>query len=55
MARLPYLLGRLPERWRWTVHNLVAHPVSELLFQVGMLRWAEQVHDFTVPDTKAVR
>lgn len=55
MTRLPYLLGRLPERWRWTVHNLVAHPVSEMLWQVGLTGLAERVHDCTVPDSKAVR
>ena len=47
---LPRILGRLPERFRWTAHNLVAHPLSELLFQVGLRRWSDAVHDLTVPD-----
>lgn len=49
MTNLPHILGRLPERFRWTAHNLVAHPLSELLFQVGARRWANAVHDHTVP------
>ena len=47
---LPRLLGRLPERFRWTVHNLVAHPLSELLFQVGLRLWSDAVHDLTMPE-----
>lgn len=48
---LPRVLARLPERWRWTAHNLVAHPLSEVLFQVGLRRWSDLVHDATVPAT----
>lgn len=50
MMLLPRLLGKLPERFRWTAHNLVAHPLSELLFQVGLRRWSDVVHDVTVPE-----
>ncbi len=49
-ADLPRVLARLPERWRWTVHNLVAHPLSEVLYQVGLRRWSDLVHDSTVPE-----
>ena len=47
---LSRLLGRLPERWRWTLHNVVAHPLSELLYQVGLRRWSDKLHDLTVPE-----
>lgn len=47
---LSRLLGRLPERFQWTLHNLVAHPLSELLFQAGLRRWSDKVHDLTVPE-----
>ena len=50
---LSHRLGRLPERWRWTLHNLVAHPLSELLFQAGLHRWSDKVHDLTVPEHEA--
>ena len=46
---LPVLLGLLPERFRWTLHNLVAHPLSEVLYQVGLRRWSEALHDATMP------
>ena len=50
---LPNLLARLPERWRWTLHNLVAHPLSEILFQFGARRASDTVHDSTVPEQSA--
>ncbi|TXH10978.1 MAG: hypothetical protein E6R03_14820 [Hyphomicrobiaceae bacterium] len=43
-------LGRLPERWRWTLHNVVGHPVSELLYQIGLMSVGNYVHDITVPE-----
>lgn len=42
-------LAALPSRWRWTLHNLIAHPLSELLFQVGAERVANAIHDATIP------
>lgn len=47
---LPRLLGRLPERFQWTLHNIIAHPFSEILFQAGLRRWSDKVHDLTVPE-----
>ncbi|MDB4930532.1 MAG: hypothetical protein JWM10_3016 [Myxococcaceae bacterium] len=46
---LPDRLARLPSRWRWALHNLVGHPLSELLFQLGAWRLADAVHDATAP------
>ncbi len=43
------LLARLPERFRWTLHNLIAHPLSEILFQVGLGSWGNFIHDWTIP------
>ena len=43
------LISRLPHRFRWTLHNLVAHPLSEVLFQLGFEDAGNVVHDATVP------
>lgn len=43
------LLGKLPERFQWTLHNMVAHPISEVLYQVGLVDWGNRLHDATVP------
>jgi hypothetical protein len=45
----PVRLNRLPERFRWTPHNLVAHPLSEMLFQFGHEAAGNLLHDATVP------
>lgn len=43
------LFARLPRRLRWTVHNLVAHPVSELLYLIGLGELGNRLHDWTIP------
>ena len=40
---------RLPSRFQWTIHNVVAHPLSELLYQLGFEDWGNRIHDETVP------
>ena len=42
-------LSNLPSRWQWTVHNIVAHPLSEVAFQVGALNLSDIIHDCTIP------
>ena len=33
----------------WAVHNLLAHPLSELLYWLRLRKLSEWVHDETVP------
>lgn len=33
----------------WAIHNIVAHPVSQILFMLGFKGLSKQVHDMTVP------
>lgn len=42
-------LELLPDRFRWTIHNMIAHPASEILFQIGMEDLGNKVHDATIP------
>lgn len=44
------ILAALPARYRWTVHNIVGHPVAEVLKQLGLVRTADWVHDETAPE-----
>jgi hypothetical protein len=44
------VLGRLPARFRGTLHNVVAHPLSEVLFQFGFERAGDALHDATIPE-----
>ena len=36
-------------RFNWTLHNVIAHPLSELLWQFGFEDAGNWVHDATVP------
>jgi len=42
-------LARMPDRFKMTLHNVVGHPVSELLFLFGFTEAAAAVHDRTLP------
>lgn len=49
--RLPRALGRLPARCRWSVHNLIAHPLSEFVFLLGFETASATIHDATIPES----
>jgi len=51
VKRLLSKLGPL----KWSLHNLVAHPLSELVYLIGLgsppfERASNWIHDVTVPD-----
>lgn len=37
-----------PALW-WAVHNLIAHPLGEVLYWAGLIRLSNWLHDQTVP------
>jgi len=52
--RFNRLLSKLGP-FKWTLHNLIAHPLSELVYLVGFGRDPAQragdwIHDVTIPD-----
>jgi len=49
LLNLSQILGRIPDPFKWSVHNLVAHPISEVCYLVGLRRLSNWVHDATVP------
>jgi hypothetical protein len=44
------LFAKLPTRFRWTVHNVIAHPLSELRWQIGLVKLSNRLHDWTIPE-----
>lgn len=44
------IINKLPKRFQWTVHNVIAHPIMEVLYQFGFDQLSSKVHDFTIPD-----
>ena len=44
------IIAALPLRIRWAPHNLIAHPLSEVLYQLGFEAASNALHDLTVPE-----
>ena len=44
-----YSPARMPEWMGWTVHNLIGHPLSEVIFLCGFERLSNWVHDASAP------
>ena len=42
--------AKLPERFQWAAQKLIGHPVSEILFQIGLGGWGDWLHDWTIPE-----
>jgi hypothetical protein len=53
MAEAPHLLEGVPGarrgKWAWAAHNLIGHPLMQLLAFAGLRDLAFRVHDATVP------
>lgn len=55
------LLGKLPEPFQWVLHNLVAHPISEIAYLASrvaksgeslgerLFQFSTWIHDATIP------
>ena len=39
-------------RYKWTLHNMVAHPLSEVFYLLGYERLGNKIHDITIPHHK---
>lgn len=58
MRTCPYALEGRRMRWArhaWAFHNLVAHPVLQVLHWLGMTRLGMRIHDSTVPRPTGLR
>jgi hypothetical protein len=40
------------EKFWWFIHNMIAHPLSEILYWLWMDELGVKLHDWTVPKTK---
>lgn len=46
------LIEKLPRRFRYTLHNLIGHPLMEIAYLLGMRTLADKIHDSTLPSDK---
>ena len=45
----PARLRSARENLGWAIHNIVAHPLSEIAFWLGSERLSNWIHDVSVP------
>jgi len=38
------------EHFRWSFHNLIAHPLSEIVFLLGFEELSNKIHDKSIPE-----
>ena len=43
------ILKKLPRRFKWSIHNIVGHPLMEVCNWYGLYTLAEKIHDKTLP------
>ena len=37
-------------RYKWTIHNVIAHPLSEVFHLLGYSKLGNKIHDITIPE-----
>jgi hypothetical protein len=43
------LITKLPEKYQWSIHNIIGHPLSEIFHILGFENLSKQIHDKTLP------
>ena len=44
------LINKLPKRFQWTIHNMIGHPLMEIVYQLGFSDLATSIHIATSPE-----
>ena len=39
-------------KYQWSIHNIVGHPLMQVLSWLGLTSWGLKVHDATIPSPK---
>ena len=48
-------INNLPQKYKWTIHNVIAHPLMELAHLLGNSQLSEFIHDSTIPNDANVK
>ena len=43
-------INHLPEDLKWAPHNLIAHPLMEICYQIGLTELSEHIHNITMSE-----
>ena len=46
---MSFSLNKVRQHFQWTIHNIVAHPLMEVLHLVGFTELGDKVHRCTIP------
>jgi hypothetical protein len=44
------IINKFPDKFKWTIHNIVAHLLSEIFYLLGLQNISDIIHDSTIPD-----
>ncbi len=45
------IINALPKKYQWTIHNLIAHPLMEIIYLSGRESLSQKIHDCTIPES----
>ena len=43
-------ISKLPSKYHYTIHNLIGHPLMEIVYQLGFSNLSELIHSATTPE-----
>ena len=50
IIKMRKFISKLPKKYQWSIHNIIAHPVSEVFHLLGLDLLSQKVHDMTLPE-----
>ena len=48
------IINKFPPKYRWTIHNFIAHPLMEVAYLLGKVELSQRIHDSTIPDQQNI-
>jgi len=49
MYSIKNIITKLPDKYQYSIHNLIAHPMMEVLHLCGYTELGNKIHDATLP------
>jgi len=47
------LIQKIPEKYNYTIHNLIAHPLMEVFHVLGYTDLGNKIHEITLPSRES--
>lgn len=49
-VNMKFIINKLPKKFKWTIHNVIAHPLSEITHFLGANVPSKKNHHCTISD-----